>query len=172
MSITGWGGDVELSESESAGLKKLFFSGAIGLNESPVEVCNTDVSLDLAPDSSMKVFVSGDKVNFVDKNNVFLGYDLRQDCCEHADWFISDTIQHKICKREEDLPDLDGFVFDPNFFLQITDQAKFEDGGMVVFRIHGEGKEKYIHIFNAQNGYYGHGFEFSIKGTELRKGSL
>jgi hypothetical protein len=30
------------------------------------------------------------KVNFIDSNNVILGYDLGQSCCEHAFWTISD----------------------------------------------------------------------------------
>ena len=39
----------------------------------------------------MKIFDGDfDKVNFVDENNVFVGYDLLQDCCEDANWFIAD----------------------------------------------------------------------------------
>lgn len=46
----------------------------------------------------MKIFTKENsnwdsKVNFVDENNVVLGYDLSQDCCEHADWFIADKPQ-------------------------------------------------------------------------------
>lgn len=40
----------------------------------------------------MKIFERDGKINFVDENNVLLGYDMSQDCCEHADWFILDTI--------------------------------------------------------------------------------
>lgn len=32
-----------------------------------------------------------DKVNFIDDNNVILGYSLGQDCCENAFWTISET---------------------------------------------------------------------------------
>ena len=34
----------------------------------------------------------GRKVNFVDENNVVLGYDMSQDCCERAGWFIAEYI--------------------------------------------------------------------------------
>ena len=37
----------------------------------------------------MKVFDRDGKVNFVDENNVILGYDMNQNCCEDADWFIT-----------------------------------------------------------------------------------
>ena len=30
-------------------------------------------------------------INFVDENNVFVGYDLEQQCCEEADWFFTDN---------------------------------------------------------------------------------
>ena len=45
----------------------------------------------------MKIFEGkesswSDKVNFVDGNDVFVGYDLGQCCCENADWFISEKI--------------------------------------------------------------------------------
>ena len=36
---------------------------------------------------TMKVFDRDGKINFVDKNNVVLGYDMNQDCCENANWF-------------------------------------------------------------------------------------
>lgn len=44
----------------------------------------------------MKIFESKDecKINFVDENNVFLGYSMGQDCCEYAEWFISDDPQN------------------------------------------------------------------------------
>ena len=29
----------------------------------------------------MKKFETGSKINFVDENNVFVGYDLSQNCC-------------------------------------------------------------------------------------------
>ena len=37
----------------------------------------------------MKILEIGEKINFIDENNVFVGYDLGQNCCENASWFIS-----------------------------------------------------------------------------------
>jgi len=122
----------------------------------------------------MKVFISGSwwsKVNFVDENNVCLGYDLSQNCCENADWFISDKVETKIIKRTEDAPDLNGFVFDCDFFQKIEGD-EFEDGGMAVFRIKSKTAEKFIHIYNAQNGYYSHGFNLKVSGEVLREGEI
>jgi len=40
----------------------------------------------------MKVFDKGGKVNFVDKNNVLVGYDMNSSCCEEFGWYIRDEI--------------------------------------------------------------------------------
>lgn len=121
----------------------------------------------------MKIFEKDSKINFVDENNVFLGYDLRQDCCEHADWFIADTPQEKPPETERNgIPDLCGFVFDPVYFKNVEGGERFDMGGMSIFRIVNKDAEKYIHIFNCQNGYYGHGFEFIIGGKKALEGVL
>ena len=120
----------------------------------------------------MQVFDRAGKVNFVDENNVFLGYDLEQNCCEQADWFVADTPQEGQPETEsKGTPDLEGFVFDPAFFKQV-DGGDFDSGGMAIFRIVNGGDEKFIHIFNAHNGYYGHGFEFTVGGKAVREGNL
>ena len=134
----------------------------------------------------MKVFdaESGwpDKVNFVDKNNVFVGYDLSQDCCEYADWFISDTECTIIPEKLEQKKVLRGFVFDTEFFKVISgdcreasDETKYslDSGGIVIFRlVNNKGEEKFLHIFNAHNGYYSHGFEFKHNDTVIKEGYI
>jgi len=112
------------------------------------------------------------KVNFVDERNVMLGYDLAQDCCEDADWFISDRVESEVCERADDNPDLEGFVFDREFFRLIESEGEFEGGAMVVFRITNGEKEKHIHLYNVHNGYYGHGFEFKIDGETKYEGVI
>jgi len=117
----------------------------------------------------MKIFERWDKVNFVDENNVFLGYDLAQSCCEHAGWFIADEPTNIIVEREEDKPskknpeiitELNGWVFDKEYFKQINKIP--EEGSIAVFRIFNSdlGLEFFVHLFNCHNGYYSHGFEF------------
>lgn len=43
---------------------------------------------------------------------------------------------------------------------------------MAIFRIVNREAEKFIHIFNSHNGYYAHGFDFTIAGKTVREGSL
>lgn len=138
------------------------------------------------------------KVNFVDQNNVFLGYDMNQSCCEHAGWFISNTpidlrnlsAEHKDAiqndtGKEHDTDELKDFVFDTEFFqeYECDSDYTFDSGGAVVFRIFNPKSrkrvkpEKFICLFNCQNGYYSHGFEFLDKSSgapdpTLRDGNL
>lgn len=108
------------------------------------------------------------RTNFVDSNNRFVGYDLDQSCCEYADWFIADEITFSIEGDLNQPSEVDGYVFDPDFFKDISDRVVSEgggynpldSGGMVVFKLDSvidKGKVKYLHIFNAHNGYYSHG---------------
>ena len=103
----------------------------------------------------MKIFNENEKwsekVNFVDENNVLVGYDLAQDCCENADYFM---------QRE---PQLDGYIkdgdtytedfladfsFDTEYFEEVSSND-LEDGGMVIFKLDNEDEESiYLHLFN------------------------
>ncbi len=105
-----------------------------------------------------------EKVNFVDDNNVMLGYDLSQDCCEHADWFIADEPYKSIPDHNPNQPgDLPGWNFDPSYKNEVDFSSdEYSEDNMVIFRIVNEGEEKFIHLFNVHNGYYGHGFEFTV----------
>jgi hypothetical protein len=118
----------------------------------------------------MKIFNKDAKINFVDKNNVFLGYDMGQCCCENADWFISDTPK-EYSQINDCNEDLEGYVFDTSFFKEVTGRD-FDSGGMVIFRIVNGESEKFIHIFNSHNGYYCHGFLFTDNGKYIQNGSL
>jgi len=121
----------------------------------------------------------GEKHNFIDENNVFVGFDSEQSCCEIADWFISDKIETIMPDPlpKEDV--LDGWTFDQQFFEK-RDFLKYSDmnanaldsGGMVIFRIVNNGEEKFLHLFNCHNGYYGHGFSMEIGGLKVMEGSL
>jgi len=107
------------------------------------------------------------KVNFVDDNNVLVGYDLSQCCCEHADWFIADEPTSHI-RGNEDLPDLDGFQFDTEFFEEKAERHH-DAGATAIFRmVNAAGEEKYLHLFNIHNGYYSHGFTMSVNGETIK----
>lgn len=125
----------------------------------------------------MKIFENNEKyevckINFVDQNNVLLGYDMEQRCCEDAGWFISDGLPNsvgdkKIIMKDEDLQD---YYFDIDFKSVRRKVNEFEKGGIISFRITDGENEKFINIFNAHNGYYSHGFTF--KANEIIEGGL
>lgn len=123
----------------------------------------------------MKLFNNVDswsgKVNFVDENNVVLGYDTAQFCCEHAGWFIDDKPSTGPILQSDEIFDFEGWSFDPTYFQQVNGD-EFDAGGMAIFRIVKENREKFIHIFNCQNGYYSHGFDFKVGEKEIQTGSL
>jgi hypothetical protein len=113
------------------------------------------------------------KVNFVDENNVFLGYDIYEMCCEYAGWFIDD-VPHSSGEIPSPLPqpkDFPGWVFDTAYFSCVHGD-RLDDGGMAIFRIVKGEEEKFVHLFNCHNGYYGHGFDFKIGEETIRQGGL
>jgi len=121
-----------------------------------------------------KVETWDSKVNFVDENNVVLGYDTHQDCCEVAGWFLSDSILKEddgytdTIDKEIDLPN---WVFDTSFH-QYVKHYDLDDGKMVVFRLINGEQEKFLHLYNSHNGYYAHGFEFVHDGKTILEADL
>lgn len=126
----------------------------------------------------MKVFDSSNgwydqKVNFVDSNNVFVGYDTAQSCCEDAGWFIAEKVI-PYSYEGESLPeyDTDGYVFDIEFFQEV-ESCDLDDGGQVAFRLACDGKpDLYLHLYNCHNGHYGHGFFVKHGGETVKDGCL
>jgi len=125
----------------------------------------------------MKIFeeASGsfaEKVNFVDENNVFVGYDLAQDCCEDAGWFISDKVEKTTEDDHTCSVDVDKYVFDTEFFesKDVYDNDDYE--GMAIFRLVAGKDEKFLHLYNCHNGYYGHGFYFKVGEETKESGTL
>jgi len=117
----------------------------------------------------------GESINFIDEHDVFVGYDLYQDCCEHASWYID-------CAREfdydwmgtpkEGVTDgirIDGYVFDTSFLGGVPeDDDRLDAGQYVTFKLHCSGKpDIYLFLFNSHNGWYGHGFKYGIGSETL-----
>uniref|UniRef100_A0A6M3KJA1 Uncharacterized protein n=1 Tax=viral metagenome TaxID=1070528 RepID=A0A6M3KJA1_9ZZZZ len=125
----------------------------------------------------MKKFKKDGKINFVDEFNVLVGYDIGQDCCEHADWFISDMEENTVydknynsIKRPEF--DINKYRFDKKYFEKV-ECSQLDEGGMVRFKLTAKGLSNlYLHLFNSQNGYYGHGFEANIDGLKWQEDIL
>jgi hypothetical protein len=135
----------------------------------------------------MRLFVSSSefwaskKVNFVDDNNVFVGYDYADLCCENYGWYIRDDIDTNSTYRESDDVDnvyrineqLQGWVFDTNFCMESeSGEHAWHVESYVVFRLTRDKNEKFLHLFNTHNGYYCHGFEFLQGETKLAGGCL
>ncbi len=126
----------------------------------------------------MKVFERDGKLNFVDENNVFVGYDYTQDCCESFGYFISDKILNDIPDKKENKDDFDleDYIFDINFFKENV--VKDDDGGgSILFKLQKlwvapGAADLYLRLFNCHNGYYGHGFTMDIESKTFRTGTL
>lgn len=109
------------------------------------------------------------RTNFIDENDVFLGWDDSRKCCEEfKDWISSD-------KEGDDLlnvPDtFEGYVFDTNYYNELDDVAY--SGGHVVFRLTKDGEQDlYLHLRNSHNGYYSHGFAVTVGGEVWKAGRL
>jgi hypothetical protein len=114
-----------------------------------------------------------DKLNFVDKNNVVLGFDFSQDCCEDFGYYFSlewpATRNGEVEKRADEL---EPYVFDPTFFGHGSDEVCGEGGGDAVFKLVDGDKVLYLVIYNHHNGYYGHGFEFKNGDKVIEGGCL
>lgn len=112
------------------------------------------------------------KVNFIDENNVAVGYDLEQDCCERAGWFIAETPTDELRDGDVD-EDWGGWVFDTTYCEKLDSRnAELDEGSIVVFRMIKGDEERFLHLFNSHNGYYSHGFDFTQADQVLKQGLL
>ena len=137
-------------------------------------------------DHTMKMFQCGRphyaKVNFVDENGVLVGYDTEQDCCEQAGWAITgeaalpegEGVSTWERLAEPTANELAGFVFDVDYFTEDRRESKYDDErNSVTFRMTKGGEpDKYLHLYNSHNGYYGHGFELEVGGDKKYCGSI
>lgn len=122
----------------------------------------------------MKTFESDGRINFVDDNNVLVGFDNSACCCEDFGHFFSKAPPERDVPCEKIEADTDGFNFDQEYFKATPpDTGSYDDGGMATFRLsNGHGDELFLTIFNHHNGYYLHGFSLEVGGETVRTGSL
>ena len=132
---------------------------------------------------AMKIFNNEEpwttKVNFVDENNVVLGYDMSTNCCESFGWFISDRViptmdEYNQLTETFDNDDYTDWRFDPNFFDTGNGEKSWDIEAMAIFRIVNQTtkESRYIHLYNVHNGYYSHGFSFTQSDKNIQSGSL
>lgn len=95
-------------------------------------------------------------LNFIDRNDNYVGWDDQQDCCEQHGYFISPTVGTELDAE----PDVDGYFWDVLYEPHSVEHPYITDcGGMVVFRmVNDAGDFLYLHLYNDHNGYYSHGW--------------
>ena len=126
---------------------------------------------------------TNEKINFIDENDVFLGYDMGQCCCEEADYFLTSNpeianatpeLMKKIEAENENNIDainirLDGYVFDTTFCKVLdVNQYPGDESNIAYFRCVKTGSEDlFVVLMNSHNGYYYHGFDFTANGDTI-----
>ena len=126
----------------------------------------------------------GNKINFVDENNVLVGYEFGASCCENFGWYVSNKVttdlhDHIFNETAQaggwDINQLlEGWTFDITFFVTLDNSIDhyYDDSKRAVFRMIKGDQEQFLHLYNVHNGYYSHGFEFSQDGTAIKTGCL
>lgn len=114
-------------------------------------------------------------INWIDTENKMVGWDDNTECCEVFGFVFSDkllgenenyTINNKLAmhKNLNITPEKD--LVNAVFSKQ---QPLMEKG---IFKIEGSPKIKYLILFNFQNGWYSHGFDYTCDGKKIYEGSL
>lgn len=101
------------------------------------------------------------KTNFVDENNMLVGFDTYQSCCEHFGWFLSsvkdDTEGSSTNLQPEDV---EAYCFVDEEPTTTPDPETYDEGGKVEFRLTNGSSYAWLTLYNHHNGYYSHGFTF------------
>ena len=126
----------------------------------------------------MKIFKQDRKINFVDDNNVFLGYSYDKLCCEQFGYFFSreeaneTTASPEIIENNNEF-DLRDYQFDIKYYNIHSVYKGGKDENRATFLLV-RGEEKiYLTLFNYHNGYYSHGLALRDEaGTELYRDYL
>lgn len=135
----------------------------------------------------MKVFTGRDgkiwehKLNFVDSNNVILGFDNTQDCCEQFGWYVNtnqgaNRDDKSTVEGDEtytpSLKMLEPYNFDIHYHA-IKESQDYSFESLCEFKLVADGlPDLYLTLFNIHEGYYSHGFDFSVDGKLKYSGSL
>ena len=117
-----------------------------------------------------------EKWNWVDENNVVLGFDAGQCCCEiFGSYYHTDPKKPRETAIELSDDDLEGYRFDPEFHESGNLDDLEEGGSFTVKLVDSTGAshqpDVYLTIYNGHNGYYSHGFSFD-NGTTIYSGHL
>ena len=119
------------------------------------------------------------KTNFIDENDVFVGFDTDQQCCEEWNWFIAKDKNEgsfegsKVIPKVELSVELNGYVFDTKYFNTKEIEGSETRERIAQFRLVKKGeKNLYLNLTNSHNGYYSHGFTAIVGGEVWQEGSV
>ena len=136
---------------------------------------------------------SEDRINWVDSNNVFLGFENQGQCCSDTGFIYLDSLNEDKKPIDIEFTDNNNFFFDPNFYLPYKkedfnlkkiiksidpnfdkniERGEWYDFYGAIFKIINGSKEIYLLIYAYQNGYYAHGFKFCNNQTVLVEDSV
>ena len=127
----------------------------------------------------------GNRMNFVDNNNVVVGFDYSSQCCEQYYWYASYEeaikatdirVKDEWDEGHQSLSTLPNIHMDSEFLYFDTSYNKsFVAGDLnsVQLKIKGGEKDIYLVLVNSHNGYYSHGFDLvDDKGNVILEGNL
>lgn len=142
----------------------------------------------------MKYFEKDGRYNFVDDNNVLVGYYSDSICCEKFGFILSHNNQiiyywkrdshHFISpfsynfdiRNEKDMKELESYSFDVNYFEEIKDEnCESNDIFAVCFKLTHKNinfGSIFLILYNLQNGYYSHGFSMDVGGKTIKSGKI
>ena len=128
----------------------------------------------------MKIFNTNvdhysEKVNFVDDNNVLVGFDMDGQCCESFGWALTRQLSmKKIPERGANGIDPYGYNFDTSFHTrECVEPNGCEETMVATFKLKKDGEKSiYLRLWNCHNGYYAHGFDMCQGETTLYQGDL
>jgi hypothetical protein len=123
----------------------------------------------------MKIFTPEnsflDRLNFVDNNNVLVGFEIAPQCCEQFGWYLSHEKRTDTNSSDTYSGDISDFNFDPNYFEEVETSSNCL--GIVRFKLIDANKnEIFLHLFNDHNGYYSHGFSMLCSDKIINEGSI
>ena len=128
----------------------------------------------------MNVSYEFEKVNFIDDNNIFVGFELTQYCCEQTDTSFVEIHKDGTCTiiddndeyikslyfvgTDEDL--ITDYKFNEIFYNEYDDD-EFDD---VIFQLSDGETDRNIvlALTNIHNGYYFHTYITNISGVEIK----
>ena len=125
----------------------------------------------------MRIFETNklcNSINFVDENNVLVGFDNDAECCETFGYEITfadgSDIEFEL-KYEDDF--LGQYVFDPDFISTVKCAEDGDCGGSIRFRLIAPDKpDLFLKLYNYHSGYYSHGFTMRVGDKIAQNGYL